>query len=209
MSLFGGFLKILAVLSLLQMAVFLNCNQLGADVGEGQGEAIKASESSVSAADKPEASAQPVRSALEKRISVIEDVLGEITKTSVRLDERSYQNKMMGRELVNNSRLMVVVLIIIAVTFPMSLWLLSRKRLIGLSGLSSEVTATLLVVEERQARLANVLRELQDELEMAHSQPASVSPSQLRKLIEQAEEYIKANEQDLAKAGAEPKTPES
>jgi hypothetical protein len=195
------------VLSLQHATCSIDHGLLAAVVGGDQDKAIKTSESSVSAADKPEDAARPGRLALEKRISTIENVLGEITKTSVRLDERSYVNKMMGRELVNNSRIMVAVLIIIAVTFPISLWLLSRKRLIGLSGLSSEVTATLLAVEERQARLGNILRELQDELEMVHSEPTSTSPSQLRKLIEQAEEYIKANEEDLAKTGTQPKSP--
>ncbi len=197
----------LVFLSLLCATFLPSFEQVVADVAGGDSQkAVKTPESSVSAANKASDAAEPSRLALEKRISQIEDVLTEITKTSVRLDERSYVNKMMGRELVNNSRIMVVVLIVIAVSFPVSMWLLSKKRILGLSGLSSEVATTLLAVEERQARLANLLKELQDELEMAHAHPTSSSPAQLRSLVEQAEEYLKANEEDLAKAGSEPKT---
>lgn len=196
----------LILLSLLISAFLLSFEEVVAAVPGGDPQkAINTPESSISAADKASDAAEPSRLALEKRISQIEDVLTEITKTSVRLDERSYVNKMMGRELVNNSRIMVVVLILIAVSFPLSMYLLSKKRLLGLSGLSSEVAATLLAVEERQTRLANLLKELQDELEMAHAHPTSSSPAQLRSLVEQAEEYLKANEEDLVKAGSESK----
>jgi molecular chaperone DnaK (HSP70) len=94
---------------------------------------------------------------------------------------------------------MVVVLILIAVVFPITIWLMSRKRLLGLSGLSTEVTATLLIVEERQAKLANILKEIQEEIDYMHT----MSAADLKKLIEQAEKYLKQNEIDLERAGSQ------
>lgn len=121
----------------------------------------------------------------------------DLLETIVRQERRSYEIKMMSREIVRLNKYVVIVLAIIAISFPMSLWLLSRRRLIGLSGLSSEVAATLLVVEERQAKLANILKEIQGEMDYLHT----MSVPDLKKLIEKAEQYIQENEQDLAKSG--------
>lgn len=136
----------------------------------------------------------------EERIARIESMLESIQKTGEKAEDRSYYNKMMSMELVRYVRIMVGVLIVIAILFPLTLWLLSKKRLIGLSGLASEVTATLLVVEERQAKLANLLREIQQEIDYMQN----MSAPDLRKLIEQAEKYLKQNERDLKMTGSIP-----
>jgi len=131
---------------------------------------------------------------LEDRIDWIEKTLRLMQVTGQKAESRSRENKGMARELVRIARVMVVVLVIIAAGFPLSLWLLSRKRLIGLSGLSSELAATLLVVEERQAKLVNIFKDLQDEIDFLDS----MSTPDLKKLIEQAEKYLEHNQNDLA-----------
>ncbi len=136
----------------------------------------------------------------EERIARIEKALESIRTTGEKAEDRSYQNKMMSIELVRYVRIMVGVLIAIAILFPLTLWLLSKKRLIGLSGLSTEVTATLLMVEERQAKLANLLREIQQEIDYMQN----ISAPDLKKLIEQAEKYLNQNERDLKTTGAAP-----
>jgi hypothetical protein len=118
----------------------------------------------------------------------------ELIKSSER---RGYENKMMARELLRYVKVMTIILALAAVGFPLSMWLLSRRRLLGLSGLSSEVSATLLVVEERQAKLANVLKDIQGEIDYMHT----MSVPDLKNLIQQAEKYLEQNEQDLEKAG--------
>ncbi|MEJ2716609.1 MAG: hypothetical protein P8182_05645 [Deltaproteobacteria bacterium] len=133
----------------------------------------------------------------EERVRAIEQMLQKVKKTGERAEIRSYQNKMMGRELVRLVRAAVVVLVVIAAGFPVIIWLLSRKRILGLSSLSSEVAATLVVVEERQAKLANILKDLQGEIDYVHS----MSVPDLKKLIDQAEKYIEQNKKDLDRAG--------
>ena len=135
---------------------------------------------------------------MEKRIEKIEQTLESIRVTGEKAEDRSYFNKLMSMELIRYVRIMVIVLIVIAIAFPLTLWLLSRKRLLALSGLSDEVTATLLLVEERQAKLANLLREIQMEIDYMEN----MSAPDLKKLIEQAEKYLKQNEKDLRETGA-------
>ena len=128
----------------------------------------------------------------------IEKTLQSIKVTGEKAEERSYFNKMLGAELIKYLRLMVIALIVIAVGFPVIIWLLSRKRILGLSGLSTEVAATLLVIEERQAKLANILKEIQGEIDYLHT----MSVPDLKNLIQQAESYLKQNEEDLEKTGS-------
>ena len=134
----------------------------------------------------------------EARIEEIEKTLQSIKVTGEKAEERSYFNKMLGAELIKYLRLMVIALIVIAVGFPVIIWLLSRKRILGLSGLSTEVAATLLVIEERQAKLANILKEIQGEIDYLHT----MSVPDLKNLIQQAESYLKQNEEDLEKTGS-------
>ncbi|MBM4326338.1 MAG: hypothetical protein FJ118_04155 [Deltaproteobacteria bacterium] len=112
-------------------------------------------------------------------------------------ESRSLETKMMSMELISLLWVAIVVLVFIALSFPLSLWLLSKWRLIGLSGLSSEVAATLVLVEERQAKLVNILKDIQGEIDYLHT----MSVPDLKKLVEQAEKYIEQNERDLAGAG--------
>jgi hypothetical protein len=133
----------------------------------------------------------------EERIELIEKTLRSLKPTIERTEERSYFTKMLGGELLKYLRLMVIALIVIAIAFPVTIWMLSRRRILGLSGLSTEVAATLLVVEERQAKLANILKEIQGEIDYLHT----MSVPDLKNLIQQAESYLKQNEQDLEKTG--------
>lgn len=135
----------------------------------------------------------------EDRLEKIENTLESVRASGDKAEERSYFNKMTSIELIRYVKIMVVVLILIAVVFPITIWLMSRKRLLGLSGLSTEVTATLLIVEERQAKLANILKEIQEEIDYMHT----MSAADLKKLIEQAEKYLKQNEIDLERAGSQ------
>jgi hypothetical protein len=89
---------------------------------------------------------------------------------------------------------------VIAVAFPLTIWLLSRKRILGLSGMSSELATTLLIIEERQAKLAIILKEIQGEIDYLHT----MSVPDLKNLIQQAENYLKQNETDLENAGRRP-----
>jgi hypothetical protein len=112
-------------------------------------------------------------------------------------ERRSYENKMMSRELIRYVKAITIILALIGVSFPFCIWLLSKRRILRLSGLSGEVAATLLAVEERQAKLANILKDIQGEIDYLHT----MSVPDLKNLIEQAEKYLKQNEQDLEKAG--------
>jgi hypothetical protein len=159
----------------------------------------------VSVPSKPEATMGPQAPAekvpatstmtQEERIELMEKTLQSIKPTIERTEERSYFTKMLGGELLKYVRLMVIALVVIAVAFPVTIWMLSRRRILGLSGLSTEVAATLLVVEERQAKLANILKEIQGEIDYLHT----MSVPDLKNLIQQAESYLKQNEQDLDK----------
>ncbi|MBI5252027.1 MAG: hypothetical protein HY912_21240 [Desulfomonile tiedjei] len=150
--------------------------------------------------NQAEGSSVPRLSA-EERVEQMEKTLQSIKDTSEKSEERSYQNKMMARELIGYVKIMVVVLVVIALSFPFIVWLLSKKRILGLSGLSQEVSATLLVVEERQAKLANILKEVQGEIDYLHT----MSVPDLKNLIKQAETYLEQNEKDLGKAGRDKK----
>lgn len=139
---------------------------------------------------------------LEQRLEHLEKTWEKIWQSTKRADSRSYENKMMSRELIRYVKIMVVVLVLIAVGFPLTVWLMSRRRILGLSELSSEVAATLVVVEERQAKLANVLKDIQNEIDYLHT----MSVPDLKNLIQQAENYLKQNEKDLERTGS-PKAP--
>jgi len=131
----------------------------------------------------------------DERFSRMEKRLESMADTFKSSEERIYDNKMMARELIRYVKVMVGALVAIAIGFPLVIWLLSKKRILGLSGLSQEVSATLVVVEERQAKLANILKEVQGEIDYVHG----MSVPDLKDLINQAEKYLKQNEQDLEK----------
>ena len=132
--------------------------------------------------------------ALDDRIAMIEKTLAEIRRTGAMAEMRSLQNKLMARELIRYVRVVVFVLVALAIVFPFCFWLLSRR---GLNG-QSQMASTLLAVEERQAKLTNIFKELQDEIDVLHT----LSAPDLKKLIAQAEKYLEQNEADLGKAGS-------
>ena len=140
----------------------------------------------------------------EEWMDGVEKTLQSIKATSEKDETRGYYNKMVSRELIRHVRVIVIILAIMAVAFPLAIWLMSRKRLLGLSGLSTEVAATLLVIEERQAKLANTLKEIQDEIDYLHT----MSVPELNNLIQQAESYLKQNQADLEKAGSVRRKPQ-
>lgn len=137
----------------------------------------------------------PIHIPMEERLARIERTLVLIEETVKKAEDRSFYNKMASREIVGYVKLTVVVLAIIAAIFPLTIWFLSRRRILGLSGLSSEMAATLLLVEERQAKLAALLKEMQSEIDYLHSVP---SPD-LKNLVHQAEGLVRKNEADLKK----------
>jgi hypothetical protein len=141
---------------------------------------------------------------LDQRIVHIEDMLNSMKpmiETLRRAEERTYFTKLLSYELVGYLKVMVVALVAIAFVFPLTIWWMSRKRILGLSSLSDEVSATLVIVEERQAKLATILKDVQSEIDYVQS----MSVPDLKNLIAQAEKYLKQNATDLEKAGT-PKT---
>jgi hypothetical protein len=132
-----------------------------------------------------------------ERLDRIEKTLDEMKITGEKAEGRTLVSKIMGKQLIALVTWILVALCLIATGFPFVIWLLSRKRILGLSGLSDEVAATILVVEERQAKLANILREIQMEIDYLHSKSAP----DLKNLTAQAEQYMEQNRRDLEKAG--------
>ncbi len=133
----------------------------------------------------------------EEYIKQLEKMLLDLKATGEKNESRSLYIKMVTYELIAYLRWIVVALLAIALVFPVTIWLMSRKRILGLSGFSDELAATLLTVEERQAKLANILKEIQSEVDYLHT----MSVPDLKGLIAQAEKYLEQNERDLEKAG--------
>ncbi len=133
----------------------------------------------------------------EEYIRQLEKMLLDMKETGEKNETRSFYIKMVTYELIVYLRWIVVALLAIALVFPVTIWLMSRKRILGLSGFSDELATTLLTVEERQAKLANILKEIQSEVDYLHT----MSVPDLKGLIAQAEKYLEQNERDLEKAG--------
>ncbi len=140
---------------------------------------------------------------LDDRIKKMENVLQGISRIGKISESRSLDNKIMAREQRRLAIGILIVLMIIALIFPLTIWLLSRKRLLGLSGLSDEVAATILVVEERQAKLASILEEIQTELDEGY---ARTGPD-LKNLMDQAKKFLEENKRDLERVGSGRSTP--
>jgi len=163
------------------------------------GESIKEAETAmiVESPSPAGVSKQALSIADEDRIRQMEETLRSIKDTGKAAEERSYQNKIMGLELIKLVRLAVAVLLFMAIALPLTSWyFMGQKRMMAGSTVSDELTATLVAVEERQAKLATILKEIQGEIDYLHS----MSVPDLKKLIEQAEKYIAQNEKDLEKA---------
>lgn len=192
------------ILSSLKLLVVLGWLICWPGVGQGTESSTDVMRSINFLGDRTIEQAAPVdgKISTEERIEKIESTLESIKITGEKAEGRSYYNKMISLELIHYVKIMVGILIVIAVVFPFTIWLMSRKRLLGLSGLSTEVTATLLLVEERQAKLANILKEIQEEVDYMHT----MSATDLKKLIDQAERYLKQNQKDLERTGAHTNT---
>ncbi len=134
----------------------------------------------------------------EERIRRLEEMLLDMNQPARATESRSIYIKMATYELIAYLRWIVAALLAIALVFPLTIWLMSRRRILGLSGLSDELAGTLLTVEERQAKLANILKEIQSEVDYLHT----MSVPDLKGLIAQAEKYLEQNERDLEKAGS-------
>ena len=110
----------------------------------------------------------------------------------------------LATEVIKYLKMMVLLLVLIALGFPLAIWLLNRSRYFKSSDGSQELAETLITIEERQVKLANILKEIQGEIDYLHT----MSAPDLKNLIQQAESYLKLNESDLQKAGSK-QEPES
>lgn len=137
-------------------------------------------------------------SSIEDRFEKIEKTLQSIKFTGEKAEDRSYFNKMVSQEVVRYLKVMVVLLVLIALGFPLAIWILNRSSFGGSSGGSGDLAETLLTIEERQTKLANILKEIQGEIDYLHT----MSAPDLKNLIQQAENYLKLNEGDLQKASS-------
>ncbi|GEM_PF-807034 len=169
----------------------LGYDSVGFLTGQGSGMPLLAQETATQQAVQSADRLTP-----EERLDQLEKTLESIETTGKMAEVRSYQNKMMALQLIGMVRLAVVVLVVIAIGFPLTLVLLSYRRVLKFPGLSPEMADTLVAVEERQVKLVNILKEIQNEIDYVHS----LSVPDLKRLIEQAEKYIQQNESDLEKA---------
>ncbi len=135
---------------------------------------------------------------IENRFEQIEKTLQSIKVTGEKAEDRSYFNKLASYEVIKYLKLMVLLLVFIALGFPIAVWLLNKSSFSRTPGKSQELAETLLTIEERQAKLANILKEIQGEIDYLHT----MSAPDLKNLIQQAESYLKLNESDLQKAGS-------
>lgn len=137
-------------------------------------------------------------SSIENRFENIEKTLEKIKVTGEKAEDRSYFNKMASTEVIQYLKIMVLLLVLIALGFPLAIWIINRSGLSGYSSKSQELAETLLTIEERQAKLANILKEIQGEIDYLHT----MSAPDLKNLIQQAESYLKMNQNDIDKAGS-------
>lgn len=153
----------------------------------------------VQAADDHEPAVQP-ESQTEGEAPSELDGLDDRTRKSEGLlslaETRTYEIKMMARQQTRLMRWQIGILLVIAVLIALAIWLLGRQRAVPGAALSAEITSTLVAVEERQAKLTNILKDIQQEIDYIHS----MSVPDLKKLIEQAERYIEQNQKDLGRA---------
>ncbi len=156
------------------------------------------------ATDKSIAAENLSPESIENRFERIEKTLESIKVTGEKAEDRSYFNKMASTEVIKYLKLMVLLLVLIALGFPLAIWLLNRSSYFKSSDGSQELAETLITIEERQVKLANILKEIQGEIDYLHT----MSAPDLKNLIQQAENYLKLNESDLQKAGSK-QEPES
>jgi hypothetical protein len=137
-------------------------------------------------------------SSIENRFENIEKTLESIKSTGEKAEDRSYFNKMASTEVIKYLKIMVLLLVLIALGFPLAIWIINRSGSSGYSSSSQELAETLLTVEERQAKLATILKEIQGEIDYLHT----MSAPDLKNLIQQAENYLKMSQKDIDKASS-------
>ena len=137
---------------------------------------------------------------IENRFEKIEKTLESIRVTGEKAEDRSYFNKLVGSEVFKYLKVMVALLILIALGFPLAIWLMTRSSSFQASARSQDLAETLLTIEERQTKLAHILKDIQGEIDYLQT----LSAPDLKNLIQKAENYLKLNEQDLKQAGSKP-----
>jgi hypothetical protein len=131
----------------------------------------------------------------ETRMKRIEDTIRDIQVTGQKAESRTYFVKETGYQIINLIRIAVGILILIAAGVPLVIWIFTRRGLLDFSGHSSRMSDALVEVEERQAKLVSIFKDLQDEIEILN---ASSAPD-LKRLVERASQYIEQNEKDLGR----------
>ena len=137
---------------------------------------------------------------VENRFEKIEKTLESIRVTGEKAEDRSYFNKLVSFEVFRYLKVMVALLILIALGFPLAIWLMTKSSSFQSSARSQDLAETLLTIEERQAKLAHILKDIQGEIDYLQT----LSAPDLKNLIQKAENYLKLNEQDLKQAGYKP-----
>ncbi len=122
-----------------------------------------------------------------------EKILQSTTMTEDKAEHPSPSVRLLTAEVITYLRWIMVALIAIIVSFPVTVWLMSRKRMLALSGLSEELAATLLMVEKRQSKRSNILREIQDE----GCDLQTMSRPELKAFVAEAKKYLEQNEPDV------------
>jgi hypothetical protein len=145
-------------------------------------------------------SQEPSSASIENRFEKIEKTLESIRVTGEKAEDRSYFNKLVSFEVFKYLKVMVALLILIALGFPLAIWLMTRSSSFQSSARSQDLAETLLTIEERQAKLAHILKDIQGEIDYLQT----LSAPDLKNLIQKAENYLKLNEQDLKQAGSKP-----
>ena len=189
------FLAVVAVLAVLGVAAW------GLGPGDVQVWAEKADDAGsqgVQAAPVPTVKADSVQkqAGMTKETAEASDkLLGAIKELTDKTDSRTLYIKILVRQLTRLATAAVILLLVIVFTIPVAVWLLGRSKLLGLP---ADVAATLISVEERQAKLVSTFKEIQDEMEVLHFQ----SGPDLKNLMKSAQEYLTQNERALGTGSA-------
>ena len=122
------------------------------------------------ATDKSIAAENLSPASIENRFERIEKTLESIKVTGEKAEDRSYFNKMASTEVIKYLKLMVLLLVLIALGFPLAIWLLNRSSYFKSSDENpQDLAETLITIEERQVKLANILKEIQGEIDYLHT----------------------------------------
>ncbi|MFH0960355.1 MAG: hypothetical protein V1897_16810, partial [Pseudomonadota bacterium] len=84
--------------------------------------------------------------AIENRFEKIEKTLESIKVTGEKAEDRSYFNKLASFEVFKYLKVMVALLILIALGFPLAIWLITKSSSFQASARSQDLAETLLTV---------------------------------------------------------------